>query len=1033
MPTTSTTRPASRQVVSAVGHLIWTTAVIVGAPIALSRFFGWPLPTALPDWREVASTPLQLIDPVVILNLFVCLAWICWATVVVYVVLDIADTARGVGRRMHRIGPFDMVARKLVGSVVLLISLAHPIHAFASPARPAPVAHLIQSPIPHGIVAIPAPPAVSPTSPAVSASAASPVYVVQRGDSLWAIAEAHLGSGFRWTEIHDLNHDLIADPDIICIGWQLTLPSDANLPAASPAPVEEAAPVTPSPLADPAPATSPPNDQTPPAQTPTVDGAPVASAPSDETVPAPPPLEQAPPASLDTRRSAEPAASHAAGPPGTTTITNAPMAAELGGTPAPVTPATKAGQSDPAGLAAGQQGDMLPPLAPIVPGITGATVLATSLLLLLRGVRGRHALSGGETPRRLPALERTVVAAGDVPLVRWAGQELAMLGEQLAGRRSDANPVAVEFAEETGLELLWDRPFPDAPAPWEAVPGGWAWRLLYDPDEPVPHPERSALIAGLVTFGQRDGRQLLLDLEALGSLSITGDQPAVDGFIRALLLELGAGDELADVYVAVEQGAVDLSSAEHLPRLEVVEAAEARHRLAAASASTAKALDKIGSPSTFAYRIYSTPVLPLEVVVTITKTEDVDDIAALIASSPPRRGVAAILLGSAQDAAAHLHIEADGSARLEPLGVTFVAAGITAKTETAVSELLADLPMPDVIDTGPAADPDAAGWAEPMASGAEVDQHPEDQGATAYGRICSAQGAVRDVDVIDLTDGAPDVTDLEVIDDESWQPPAPRLLVRVLGQPALVDGPAIGRRELIVVVCVACLRRPARHEDIQDAVWGGDAVESKTVWNVVARARTQLGQWEDEPVLNKADRPDNTLRLADDVWTDLQVLRELHDRASVVSSSEAMPLLRDALTLIEGPPFDADGYEWARVHQFTLEAERLIERAALTLVDLALEAGDVDLARFAVLQGLRGLPGNEVLYRARMRIEDTAGNATAVRSAYHELVNYLDDLEAAPSADTSSLFRQLSGTEPKVTLGGQQNRPGRGQQPTGIR
>jgi hypothetical protein len=569
-----------------------------------------------------------------------------------------------------------------------------------------------------------------------------------------------------------------------------------------------------------------------------------------------------------------------------------------------------------------------------------------------------------------------------------------MLGEQLAGRRIEANPVAVEFSEDSGLELLWDRPFPDAPAPWEAVPGGWAWRLLYDPDEPVPHPERSALIAGLVTFGHRDGRQLLIDLEAFGSLSVTGDQKAVHSFLRALLLELGAGDEIADVYVAVEQGAIDLPSADHLSRLQVLESNEVRQRLAAASTSTAKALAQIGSPSTFAYRIYDTPVLPLEVIVTITATSGPDDTASLVASSAPRCGVAAILLGDAPGAGGHLHVGADGTARLEPLGVTFQAVGISAETEIAVAELLDDLPVPVEDD-------------QPIH--VHVDMrvgHPEPPG-TADGDQPARPSTGEPEEVIDLTEPVRETTAVTVLDDDGWEPPIPRLLIRVLGQPVLVDGPDIGRRELIVVACMACLERPTRQADIQDAVWGGEPVEAKTVWNIVTRARAQLGQWDGEPILGKANRPENTFRLASGVWTDLQVLRALLDRAARVSTAEAMQLLRDALALVHGPPFDADGYEWARVNQHVLDAERLIEHAALTLVDLSLDAGNIDLARYAVLQGLRGLPGNEILYRARMRIEDSAGNATAVRAAYNELLIYLGDLESVPSTDTTQLFDRL--------------------------
>lgn len=960
MPNTRNHPRASRQVPAAIGHLTWTTIIVIGAPIALARFFGWPLPGRMPDWGEVLSTTLQLVDPIVILNLFVCIAWICWAIVMAYVALDIADAVRGVGQRLHRIGPFGTIAAKLVGSFVLLMSLARPIPSLAASAPPTPIVQMIDAPA-----------SITPASQAegllrgtllsdVAADAApmaptQPVFVVQRGDNLWAIAEAHLGSGFRWTEIHDLNRDFIADPNLICTGWQLKLPADANLPAAPPPAVEE-----------PAAAPLPQREQAAPPTTPD-------SAPST-TQDTPTPTAESP----------------------STAASELPQTAESREMPTPQPTPTGDSAPVPVATASDKPSGLLPSLVTFVPGISGATVLATSLLLLLRRVRRRNATQGTRPRRPVPPLERALVAAADVPLVRWAGQELAMLGEQLAGRRIDANPVAVEFSEDAGLELLWDRPFPDAPAPWEAVPGGWAWRLLYDPEEPVPHPERSALIAGLVTVGHRDGRQLLVDLEAFGSLSITGDENAVHSFLRALLLELGAGDEVADVYVAVEQGAIAVPSAEHLPRLQVLEPSEVRQRLAAASASTAKALARIGSASTFAYRIYDTPVLPLEVIVTITETSDPDDTAALVASSPPRCGVAAILLGDAPAAGAHLHIGADGTARLEPLGVTFQATGITAETETAVADLLADLPVPVAVDDEePLIEEAAVPFVDTAISVAAADQQPD---ATSTEDLAQ---------VIDLTEAALPIAAAGSIEDESWDLPAPRLLVRVLGQPELVDGPDIGRRELVVVACMACLERPTRQGDIQEAVWGGEAVEAKTVWNIVTRARAQLGQWDGEPILSKANRPENTFRLANGVWTDLQVLRALVDRAAHVSTSEAMQLLRDALALVHGPPFDADGYEWARVNQHVLDAERLIEHAAITVVGLALDAGTFDLARYAVLQGLRGLPGNEILYRARMRIEDSAGNATAVRAAYNELLTYLGDLEASPSLDTTQLYGRL--------------------------
>ncbi len=47
---------------------------------------------------------------------------------------------------------------------------------------------------------------------------------VVAGDSLSRLAQRHLGDDARWPEIHRLNRDAIADPDMIDIGWVLRVP-----------------------------------------------------------------------------------------------------------------------------------------------------------------------------------------------------------------------------------------------------------------------------------------------------------------------------------------------------------------------------------------------------------------------------------------------------------------------------------------------------------------------------------------------------------------------------------------------------------------------------------------------------------------------------------------------------------------------------------------------------------------------------------------------------------------------------------------
>src|SRR5207237_1105083 len=145
------------------------------------------------------------------------------------------------------------------------------------------------------------------------------------------------------------------------------------------------------------------------------------------------------------------------------------------------------------------------------------------------------------------------------------------------------------------------------------------------------------------------------------------------------------------------------------------------------------------------------------------------------------------------------------------------------------------------------------------------------------------------------------------------------------------------------------------------ALWGGRAVEGKTVSNLVGKTRSALGLLPDgTDVMLPADRRLRMKGLSPAVTTDLAILRHLYEQAQNVSSSEAIGLLRRALALVEGPPFDAEGYDWAHHGtQDVSEANRLIEQSTEQLVNLALDNDDVETAREAVAQGLRGLPGDE--------------------------------------------------------------------------
>ena len=981
----------------ALAALVALLSLAVGVPIVLVAIAGFPLPTHMPDWSHVRLALQQRdIPSLVVIRTIATLVWIAWAQLAWALVWEVVVNVRNApAHRAPRRAPFVPGAftigiGRLVATVLAVGIVATSFPKVALAQRPAIAAG-----------AAPPPPRQSVVTAQAVAMAESPRWCAASGDTLWDMAVTALGDGSRVSEIFELNPS-IGSARNLQIGTVVRLPFDANVPA-------DRAP-TAAPVVEPKPAVAEVSVPYLPGETIVIqkgdnlwrlseqrlekanghtvsdpeiieylhdveaDNADIIENPhliypgeqfefrTIGTAPTPPVEPAAAPPSVPPVVTNVPAT---AAPPPLTVMPPPAATTPTSTLPAPIAPRVVNGRP------AVDESSRSPWLL----GLGGATVLASGLLVAYRRLRRRQALSGARaiipTPvsPELKRVENALIAAADVSLVTWASHELnTVLTDPRVAASLTSAPVAVELSTAHGIEILWDAPSADAPAPWESSDQGWAWRLDYDPEHEMPATPSSAPIPGLVTIGQRDGNQLLIDLEACGSLALTGDPARTEDLLRAIVLELGHDDDLANAYVHLV--GIELEGIEHSNRVIDRTEAEAIDHVRSAVADAESILAAGGMTTTFQLRTRHDPT-GRELTVIVAKARVLADVDALVQLASPHRGVAVVVLGGC-NARSTISIDADGDASIDPVGVAFVPAGIPAATAGAVAALLDDAAEVHVV--------------------AAV----EGESVERSELVGEAQGEVAEESI---DDDAPDPTDeAEIVE--------PEVLVRVLGPPAIPTHPKLKPTDLNLVTYMAC-RGPATADQIIDAVWNGQRFEPSNFWNHLSKARTTLSS----RFVPARDQSATHIRLNEGVGTDLQLFEALAGRAATSSSGEAIALLTRAINLIEGVPFDAPGYDWAHQQQFHAQACRVIEDAVVRLVDLALEADDIESAHCATAQGLKAIPLNEPMYRARMRIEAHAGNPAGVKAVYNELIRLMTDLDGAtyePDPRTKALIALLA-------------------------
>jgi DNA-binding SARP family transcriptional activator len=196
---------------AALAALLAFTAV----PAVLVVVVGDPLAGGLGH----ASPPLTR-DALLVLT---AAAWLAWAACCAQLLRAVvAHVRRGDVGVVHGLSVLDRLAARIAVGVLALTTLGAPLAVSSEAGALTPARSTVTS----ASSSVDADAYASPAVPAAS-------YVVRPGDTLWSIADVHLGDGADWTSIAALNFDRdvdsgarLVDPDHIRAGWHLRLPGE---------------------------------------------------------------------------------------------------------------------------------------------------------------------------------------------------------------------------------------------------------------------------------------------------------------------------------------------------------------------------------------------------------------------------------------------------------------------------------------------------------------------------------------------------------------------------------------------------------------------------------------------------------------------------------------------------------------------------------------------------------------------------------------------------------------------------------------
>lgn len=1002
--------------------LVATVAVlgfIAGTPLLLLAVDAVP---TLGDfgWARLTSPD----DGTVMLAVVGLVAWLAWLVLSVSLAVEAVARVRGIRPpTLPGLTIPQLAAGRLIAAASLLFVALPVATQTASPPRAE--AQELSAALVHEPPPAAAPAASSPDDDALAPGAEphrrpTVRYTVKRGDSLWKIARERLGDGTRYTEIVDLNPDVLSGrPDFITPGVVLLLPDEAT-GSSQPPPAGEVYVVDAGDtLSEIAAETLGDGSRYPEIveaseHTRQPDGDHLRdpdlirpgwrlTIPSNQSAATPPPHHPLPRAATPSVGLSDRPKRAAAEPP---------VEASPGPRSAAQTSQTAAREAD-------RDGTVVPGW--VLPGLTASgALLAGGLLLALRRHRRtqlRYRRPGhviALPPAELRSVEKTAHLSGTTtaPQIELLDAVLRTLAPAVA--EAPALGTVELGGDRITLHLAEDA---QLPSPWTGSDAKWTLAVdeaagSVDGDRPAPYPM-------LVSVGQGpDGHLWLLNLEHLGSVRLTGDADKAEALARHIAAELALNPWASLVDVDIVGIGAELAAIDPL-------------RLHHHDDGDLTFLDRLAADLEPDGRLDHTAPEGFRVLIAAGQHRDAEPVRKVIkivTGHPGRPGAALVTLHADPESDEPvLRLTSDGRLECDAVGLDVLASGLT-PDEAAACAAIVDItrdadsaPTPAGESKGNADNDDPASLSDVGGALRREVTRPRPDGAAGEGSLLplaseeyEATSATTAEDIATLAPLTPPETRGRVEDADPtldkdlglWRDahsPLPRLtLLGPVTARAHGDATAVAKRKPFYVELLAFLAlHPAgvTSEEVADA-FGLTTSRARVDLKVVrswlgVNPRTGTDHLPNAKQSRAAKARGIFAYQVDDLLIDWDLFRRLRTRGQA-RGADGIDDLTAALELVTGEPFSQlrpAGWSWL------LDGDRHDHIATCAIVDVAhivishaLATGDLDVARAAAETAYRAAPDDETSRLDLIQVASASGHTElAERQLIDAIFNRSDD------------------------------------------